>query len=125
MTRMAPNEAGISVDDPRSTESPADAPARVLSLLEDAAAFAVDGDMETVDRILSEVTELVRHAAPLSPSEAWNAVRQRHERLQREIDAAGERIRAELGQAGGGRRAAHRYGQLIPPPTYSDDEKVG
>jgi hypothetical protein len=96
------------------------APAKVLALLEDAAAFAQEGEMETVDGILSEVIDVMRRAAPVLPPEVWNDVRRRHEQLQKEIDDAGERIRTALGVAGGGRRAAHRYRALVPPPVEDE-----
>jgi hypothetical protein len=85
-----------------------------LSLLEDASVSAAADDMETVDRILSDVMDTVRHAAPHLPPSAWDEVRRRQESLQQEIDAAGARIRAQLDDAGGGRRAAQRYRGMTP-----------
>jgi hypothetical protein len=76
--------------------------------------------METVDSILADVVDVVGRTAPL-PSTAWDEVRQAHMRLEHEIAAATERIRVQLGAAGGGRRASNRYGALAPPtPTSAD-----
>ena len=119
-TDVLPTEPGSSDDDRESTEPLTGAPAKVLALLEDASAFAQEGELETVDRILAEVVDVMRRAAPVLPPEAWDDVRRRHEQLQKEIDDAGERIRTALGVAGGGRKAVHRYGATVPPPM--DDE---
>jgi hypothetical protein len=114
---QAPPNPGPSFDDKLSKEDPDGAPAKVLALLEDASAFAADGDMESIERVLAEVMAVVRQATPPLSTSAWDEVRRRQARLQQEVDAAGERIRSELGLAGGGRRAANRYGQLAPTPV--------
>jgi hypothetical protein len=93
----------------------------VLALLQEAFAPAGEGDMETVDRILHEVVDVVRRAAPLPPP-AWDEVRQAHARLQQVIDASAERIRVQLGAAGGGRTAARRYGAMAPSESPASDE---
>lgn len=113
-TDVLPTEPGSSADDRESTEPLTGAPTRVLALLQDAQAYVKDGDMEQVDRILAEVVDVMRRAANTLPPEAWADVRRRHEELQADIDDAAERIRAQLGAAGGGRRAASRYGATTP-----------
>jgi hypothetical protein len=125
MTRIdvLPTEPGSSDDDRESTEPLTGAPAKVLALLENASAFAAEGEMETVDRILVEVVDVIRRAAPALPPEAWADVRRRHDELQTEIDKAAERIRAQLGAAGGGRKAVSRYGATTPPVW--DEEEQG
>lgn len=103
-------------DDEMTSRAPGEAPAQVLLLLDDAFAFAQQDDMETVDSILADVVDVVGRTAPL-PSTAWDEVRQAHMRLEHEIAAATERIRVQLGAAGGGRRASSRYGALAPPTS--------
>jgi spermidine synthase len=111
---------GTPDDEMTSRAPPGEAPAQVLLLLDDAFAFAQQDDMETVDSILADVVDVVGRTAPL-PSTAWDEVRQAHMRLEHEIAAATERIRVQLGAAGGGRRASNRYGALAPPtPTSAD-----
>jgi len=122
MTRSAvpAEERGRSEDDVTSTTEPLPGtPGQVLALLEEAFAPAREGDMETVDGILREVGDVVRRAAPLPPP-AWDEVRQTHARLQQVIDESAERIRVQLGAAGGGRRAASRYGATAPPPGWEE-----
>jgi len=114
-------------DDPSSKEPLPGAPAQVLELLHEALPHAAAGDMEMVDRILHAVVDVVRRAAPLPPS-AWDEVRQAHARLQQEIDEQAEQMRVHLGAAGGGRKAAHRYGAIAPPayetqPVSEDEER--
>ena len=124
MTRSAvpAEERGRSEDDVTSTTEPLPgAPGQVLALLEEAFAPAREGDMETVDGILREVGDVVRRAAPLPPP-AWDEVRQTHARLQQVIDESAERIRVQLGAAGGGRTAARRYGASAPSVSPASDE---
>ena len=105
---------GTPDDEMTSRAPPGEAPAQVVLLLDDAFAFAQQDDMETVDSILADVVDVVGRTAPL-PSTAWDEVRQAHM-----IAAATERIRVQLGAAGGGRRASSRYGALAPTPTSAD-----
>lgn len=125
MTRndVLPTEPGSSDDDRESTEPLPGAPERVLALLEDASAFAQDGDMEQVDRILAEVVDVMRRAADRLPPPAWDEVRRRHAALQQDIDRAAEHIRVQLGAAGDGRKAASRYAATTP--RVWDDEEQG
>lgn len=109
---MNPSDPGRSNDEETSSEHLSD-PGRVGGLLTEAQALMSTGDMESVERVLGEMIEILRTAEALSSS-AWDDVRRRHAELQQQIDAVEEQIRAQLEGAGGGRRAVSRYGLMAP-----------
>ncbi len=111
---------GRAEDDVTSATEPLPgAPKLALALLDDAFEPAREGDMETVDLILRRVLDLMVRSASLPPS-AWNDVHHVHARLQQVIDESAEKIRAQLGAAGGGRMAARRYGATAPLGTADE-----
>ena len=126
MTRSAEMDSGQGSsedDDVSSTTEPLPgAPARVLALQEEAFARLQEGDVEMVDRLVGEIVDVVRRAASLPPA-AWDEVRANHERLQAAIDEMTERVRAQLGTAGGGRKASKRY-ESLTPERFDDDDDV-
>jgi hypothetical protein len=113
-SNAVPHAAPASDDAQHSSELLEEAAAEVLALLEEAVPLAAEDEMEAVGRLLGRVMDRMREVAPLPSTAAWKAVHRQHELLQHEVDAAGERIRAQLGEAGGGRKAASRYGATVP-----------
>ncbi len=116
---MNPSDPGRSNDEETSSEHLSD-PGRVGGLLTEAQALMSTGDMESVERVLGEMIEILRTAEALSSS-AWDDVRRRHAELQQQIDAVEEQIRAQLEGAGGGRRAVSRYGLMAPRHGGQDE----
>lgn len=116
---MNPSDPGRSRDAETSSEH-LNAPGRVAELLVEAQAMMAAGDMESVDRVLSRMTEILQTANPF-PSTDWDDVRRRQAEFQVQIDAVEEQLRAQLEGAGGGRRAASRYGSMAPADGDRDE----
>ncbi len=116
---MNPIDPGRFRDGETSSEH-LSAPERVAELLAEAQALMGAGDMESVDRVLGRMTEILQMAEPF-PSTAWDDVRRRQAELQLQIDAVDEQLRAQLEGAGGGRRAASRYGLMVPVEGGCDE----